>query len=135
MDTTDGTVVYTYDNNKNFTYGFKYENNLMYIYLPESGADDANDSLFEYLKLMNVPNLKTILKKPMSLSFFVTPEEFNSLETTLTIENKENKHITLENLTWRKPALPPSEGGRRKTKRGKRKYRTTKKLHRRVRRR
>jgi len=81
------------------------------------------------------------------LSFNVSEGEYNNLinesainhptqgiQPAWTVLNNVGKPITLKNLTWHL-ASPPSKGGRRKTKRGKRKYRTTKKLHRRVRRR
>ena len=133
MDDIKGTVVYTYDNNAKFTYDFTYNNNnLISIFLPESEADEANISLSAYLQEMKVPNFKMQFTKPMTLSFFVTPTNFNISETTQKIQNTEKKLVTLQNLSWH---FASPKGGRRKTQRSKRTYRNTKKLHRRVRRR
>jgi hypothetical protein len=150
---SQGVVFYNDKNNVLINFYIKKNGNKTYtVYLDLDNeeykyTDDENSSIGVLRGELARYNLVRLIDS--KLSFNVSEVEYNNLINNLAINhstqgiqpvnnwqvtNNGGELITLKNLTWHL-ASPPPKGGRRKTKRGKRKYRTTKKLHRRVRRR
>ncbi len=133
-----------YDNDTFMVPFFIYEGEDKYIVSFDTNQKydkTEQKQLEKFKRYLNACNLKNFNNNDNgNLTFDITIDEYNTLTkppspiTNMSVKNTGNINTILNDLSWHL-ASPPSKGGRRKTKRGKPKYRTTKKLHRRVRRR